>query len=161
MCRHHIQEPIIQSVSTSLFEVYNGSNIPLFVKFQNSWPSINKNKFESLTDSHLQSSFSDKLRKDASDFLKNILYQKEDCYLPRDDYKEMEELCMIILGEVPAENYQFKVPGAYHLAQWMAKVIYYFKIYLFRDQFAITSKEENSRTSESSVNDLLLFQQLK
>jgi len=35
----------------------------------------------------------------------------------------------------------FRILGAYHLARWMGKVIFCFKIYLFRHQFHITPAE--------------------
>jgi hypothetical protein len=44
--------------------------------------------------------------------------------------------------EVPnKQRYSFRVPGAYHMARWMTKVIYCFKIYLFREQFKLTVTE--------------------
>ena len=60
---------------------------------------------------------------------------------PRDDYREMLELTLIFLGEVPPTGIRFRKPGAYHHARWMAKIIYCFKIYLFRGQFKLTSRE--------------------
>ena len=36
----------------------------------------------------------------------------------------------------------FRYPGHMHQARWMAKVIYSFKIWLFRRQFRLTSREE-------------------
>jgi len=55
----------------------------------------------------------------------------------RNDNKELMELCLLILGESQNDQsvYRFRQAGAYHMARWMAKVIYSFKIYLFRDQF--------------------------
>jgi len=60
--------------------------------------------------------------------------------MPRDDYKELMELCLLILGESQIDQsvYPFRQAGAYHMARWMARVIYSFKIYLFRDQFHLT-----------------------
>jgi len=60
--------------------------------------------------------------------------------MPRDDYKELIEMCLLILGESQIDQsvYQFKQAGAYHMARWMAKVIYSFNIYWFRDQFHLT-----------------------
>jgi len=50
--------------------------------------------------------------------------------MPRDDYKELMELCLLILGESQMDRsiYRFRQAGAYHMARWMAKVIYSFKI---------------------------------
>ena len=51
---------------------------------------------------------------------------------PRDDYKEMLELVLIFLGEIPAAGVRFKQPGAFHHAPWMAKAIYTLKIFMFQ-----------------------------
>ena len=51
--------------------------------------------------------------------------------MPREDYNEMMELCLLILGEPVCSNDEschFQIPGAYHLARWMEKVICCFKI---------------------------------
>jgi hypothetical protein len=57
---------------------------------------------------------------------------KED--LPRNDYREFLELIIIFLGGTPLRDIILSQPDAYHLARWMAKAIYCFKIYLFRHQ---------------------------
>jgi len=68
--------------------------------------------------------------------------------MPRDDYKELMKLCLLILGESQTDQsvYQFRQAGAYDMARWMAKVIYSLKIYLFRDQFHLTSTEQRHLT---------------
>jgi hypothetical protein len=40
----------------------------------------------------------------------------------------------------------FRFTGAYHMARWMAKVLYSLKIYLFREQFVLTVKENKNVT---------------
>lgn len=67
---------------------------------------------------------------------------KED--LPRDDYREFLELIIIFLGETPSRGIHFRQPGAYHFARWMSKAIYCLKIYLFRQQFKLTQREEKA-----------------
>jgi len=68
--------------------------------------------------------------------------------MPRDDYKELMKLCLLILGESQIDQsvYQFRQAGAYDMARWMAKVIYSFKIYLFRGHFHLTSTEHRHLT---------------
>ena len=100
---------------------------------------------------------------------------------PRDDYREFLELNLIILGEIPTRGTHFNKPGAFHHARWMAKVIYCIKIYLFRQQFDITEREEKallefnlfsallympawfqcSFPAEAPLNDLQLLQSLE
>lgn len=48
------------------------------------------------------------------------------------------------MGETPTRGIHFRQPGAYHLARWMAKAIYCLKIYLFRQQFKLTQREEKA-----------------
>ena len=62
----------------------------------------------------------------------------------RDDYLELTELTMLVLGSQPA-TIHWTAPGPIHHARWMAKLLYAIKIYLFRDQrdtFSLTKKEE-------------------
>ncbi|KAG0728208.1 hypothetical protein GWK47_032968 [Chionoecetes opilio] len=59
---------------------------------------------------------------------------------PRDDYREMVQLTIIVLGGEVEAN--IRKPGAYHRARWMAKVIYTLKITLFREEFALTKHEK-------------------
>lgn len=113
-------------------------------------------------------------------FLRETLSTKSS-YLPREDYRELIELCLLVLGiPIGEQSYRFRAPGAYHLARWMAKVIYSFKIYLFRDQFKLTPKEAKNLTEfclfashiyvtawiscpvtrDAPVNDLLMFRQI-
>lgn len=54
--------------------------------------------------------------------------------MPRQDYKEVMKLCLLILGD---KIYRFTQSGAHHEARWMAKDIDCFNIhvYVFGDQF--------------------------
>ena len=60
---------------------------------------------------------------------------------PRDDYQELLELSIIVLGGVPKRVIRFHRPGALRHARWIAKLIYGLKIYLFRAQFKLEVKE--------------------
>ena len=51
----------------------------------------------------------------------------------------MVDLCLVFLGGVSLRN--FRTPGAYHMARWMAKGIYSLKISLFRDQLPMTPRD--------------------
>ncbi|KAG0719104.1 hypothetical protein GWK47_007383 [Chionoecetes opilio] len=62
-------------------------------------------------------------------------------FQPRDDYRELLELSVIVLGGMPARGIRFRRPGAHHHARWMAKLIYAVKIYLFRGQANLTARE--------------------
>ena len=98
----------------------------------------------------------------------------------------MIELCLLVLGfplpNYPKDtNYHFRLPGAYHMARWMAKVIYCMKIYVFRNEFKLTASEKRNLTefcifathvyapawiafpvpSDAPLNDLMLFRRIK
>ncbi|GBM81202.1 hypothetical protein AVEN_236415-1 [Araneus ventricosus] len=64
--------------------------------------------------------------------------------ITRDDYKEVIELTLVVLGN-PPEKIHWRAPGAIHQAWWMTKLLYAFKIFLFREQqdvFHTTKKEQ-------------------
>lgn len=53
---------------------------------------------------------------------------------------ELLYLTIPFLGDISVSS-TIQAPEAYHCARWMAKLIYSLKIYLFRSQFKLTSKE--------------------
>ena len=59
---------------------------------------------------------------------------------------KFELLLLIVLGGVPIRGIRFTAPGAMHQARWMSKVIYSMKVWLFRSQFKLTTKELKSIT---------------
>lgn len=81
------------------------------------------------------------------DFVKSNLTEQQ----PREDYRELLELIVIFLGDIPPRGIFFRVPGAIHHARWMAKAIYSLKIFLFRDEFKLTANEK------SGFSDICLF----
>jgi hypothetical protein len=126
-CQHHIFELVLQGVfiEVKLFTM-TGLDILLFKRFQNAWENIDKSKISTLVyDTYIHN-----ILKNEIDEI--IVYTKikiiED--LSRDDYQEFLELVIIFLGSVPPRGIVFRKPGPYHLARWMAKVIYSLK-YLY------------------------------
>lgn len=63
----------------------------------------------------------------------------------RHDYEEFLQLVIAFLGGIltPPCEIRIRTPGAFHHARWMAKAIYCLKIYLFREQFHLTTREMN------------------
>lgn len=73
---------------------------------------------------------------------KDLLYLSQMNHI-RKDYREFLELVVMFLGgNLPTGN-RFRALGPIHHARWMAKAIYSLKIFLFRDQFHMTSHEES------------------
>ena len=181
-CRHHVHEIIIGEVYTVLLGPSRGPNIALFERFRKFWPNIDQSHYRPLEDSRLNNPFLQQLKEQTVSFLQHLL-TADSSYLPREDYRELIELCILVLGgSLPSETHcRFRLPGAYHMARWMAKVIYCQKIYLFRDQFKLTASEARHLTefclfaahiyvqawitcplaSDAPVNDWLLFNRIK
>lgn len=141
-CRHHIHEIIISGIFLEKFGPSTGPNIPLFESFQKEWKDLNKKIFQPLNKNEFND-FQKKLAIETISTIKIFLNSKS---FPRNDYKEIADLCLVILGEKTTEV-NFKVPGAYHQARWMAKIIYCFKLYLFRKQLKLSKKIEQSLES--------------
>ncbi|KAG0721201.1 hypothetical protein GWK47_046932 [Chionoecetes opilio] len=68
-----------------------------------------------------------------------VLQEREDL---RDDYREFGQTCHHFPRGAPPGGIRFLAPGAMHQARWMSKVLYSFKIWMFRGQFRLTKKEE-------------------
>lgn len=80
------------------------------------------------------------LRNDVLSYIEAILATKDKKFVPRGDYLEMMELCLLVLGKsIP--GYTFKLPHSCSNARWMGKIIYSLKIFLFRDQVNLTDSE--------------------
>lgn len=97
-----------------------------------------------------RNSWASTLRDDTIAYVKNILSQKDKKFVPKSDYREMLELCLIVLGE-PMPNYTFHIPHACTHSRWMAKIIYSMKMYLFRHQLTF------SKTETQHLKDVCLF----
>ncbi|KAG0720272.1 hypothetical protein GWK47_048864 [Chionoecetes opilio] len=114
---------------TVCFGPSSGPEIQLFKRFVKWWPLANQASSKPLDD---PVDGADKIIATCHALLK----EKQ----PRDDYREMVQLTIIVLGGEVEAN--IRKPGAYHRARWMAKVIYTLKITLFREEFALTKHEK-------------------
>jgi hypothetical protein len=179
-CRHHIHEIIISEVFRVLFGASTGPTISLFERFKKFWRNVDPSLYHSMNDARLESAFGQELRQETLVSLKGFL--RNDQHFARGDYKEMMDLCLLMLDFPSAStSYHFQQPGAYHLARWMAKVIYCLKIYLFRNQFPLTDGEAKNLkefclfaafvyapswiscpvASDAPINDLQLLRKIK
>ena len=137
-CRHHIMELVLGSAFEAAFGKSSSPNVILFKRFQQKWAFIDQSCYQpGPTDEHV--------KKHILPVLADILSfaNAEFCVKhPRDDYRELLELTIIFVGESLPGGVVFKRPGAFHHARWMSKVLYCFKIWVFRDQFNLTKEEE-------------------
>lgn len=142
-CRHHMYEIILKSVFDLKFGATSGPDVAIFKRFQHAWGTINtKNYNPGIQNSIIRDSVNN-VCDDIIKFSRDQLLENH----PRDDYRELLELTVIFLGGKLPNNIRFKMPGAIHHARWMAKAIYSLKIYLFREQFHLTPKEESALRS--------------
>jgi hypothetical protein len=122
-CRHHIHELMVEKSFEVLFEETNSPEVKLLKYFQKNWANIDHHNFKALKDTRLNLPFIRNTKTSVVVFLNKVLENPAE-YCPRDDYKEICELTLLILGEPARPNYRFKLPGACHHARWMAKVIF-------------------------------------
>lgn len=135
-CRHHISELLLGAAFTVTLEpTTKGPEIPLFKRFYNEWPNVNKSNFANgMCDDEVKNYFPDEIKDDIIKFVRNLL--ENHIKLQRHDYSELLKLVLIFFGE-PCST-KFAKPGAISRARWMAKAIYCLKIYLFRNEFSLT-----------------------
>jgi hypothetical protein len=138
-CRHQIHEVLVGDVFKAIFGPTSGPNVLLLRRFNEYWPQIDKQVYASCNDGRLSAEL-EMLKIETVNFARDIL-NREAGHLSREDYRELLELTLIFLGETPPRGIRFRVPGAFHHARWMAKLIYVLKIFLFQNQFKLTKRE--------------------
>ena len=134
-CRHHVMEIVVEKAFTAMkIAPSTGPDILIFRRFQEKWKWIDRSSFETATDMAEIACFKDRV----------IPYAKKKLMIcqPRDDYREYLELVIIFLGETPSRGIHFQAPGALHRARWMARILYSFKMWMFRSQFKLKPVEE-------------------
>ena len=106
------------------------------------WHNIDQHNYTACTDKRLNSDLKE-LKAKVVEFILKVLGQEAD-NLSREDYRELLEVALICLGEIPPRGVQFRVPGAFHHAWWKSKLLCVLKVYVFQDQFPLTQREKNS-----------------
>ena len=139
-CRHHIHELLPAAAFDSLFGPSSGPNIKLFQTFSEAWDTLDYVDYHSAMQDTKISGLLEPVRDDSIDFIKKQLL----VFQPRDDYKELLQLVLLFLGGNTVKNVTIRVPGAYHRARCMGKIIYCMKIYIFRNQFRMKAKDLDS-----------------
>lgn len=138
-CRHHIHEIILAGVFEDVFGTSNGPNIQIFINFREMWNTIDrKSSFDELPEYNFNTPQKKRWRCETIECLQAVIAD-DSSYIPRNDYRELIDLTLIILG-VKNPTYVLKTPGAMHHARWMCKIIYCFKMYLLRHQLQISNK---------------------
>lgn len=140
-CRHHISELLIRAVFELNFGKTAAPEVLIFNRFSKFWPNINQNNFKSgISDEDVEKLFT----------VGELEYHKIFCLealksqYVRADYKEVLQMSLLFIGEKPPGFSGFRAPGATTHARFMSKNIYCFKMFLFREQFKLTTAELNS-----------------
>jgi len=108
-----------------------------YKRFQDQWQFIDQSQFESGV---LHPDVRPLLDSVDKDWFQTTLINRKGL---RDDYRELLELTVIFLGQVPPRGVRFLAPGPMHHTRWMSKAIDALKVWMFRRQFKLTPREEN------------------
>lgn len=146
-CRHHVMELIAAAAFLKCMGLASGPEIQLFKRFKSQWASMDKTDYQNAYTDKYTEPYVREFKEDLKTFISSQLMTSH----PRDDYRELLQLVSIYLGDPPQQGVKFMAPGAMHQARWMAKVIYTFKVWMFRGQFRLTLREEKG------LRDLCLF----
>jgi hypothetical protein len=141
-CRHHVMEIILAKVFTLCFGPSKGPDIPIFKRFKDTWNAIVHNHYQPYQVLEIKLG-AEEFREKTVDYLSDMKIKELQI---RDDYQELVELTLTVLGNPPQEIH-WRTPGPIHHARWMAKLLYAIKIYLFRaqtDTFKLTKKEQSA-----------------
>ena len=129
-CRHHILELILSGVYKHIFGATKSPTNEDFKAFCMKWSSLNAQ--EKLKTLNLNSREMKGQAENVIEFLTKLLSSSNS--FPRDDYKEVAELSLVLLGVKPPQQFKMRKPGAMHHARWMSAILYSAKMYLLSEQ---------------------------
>lgn len=137
-CRHHVFEIILKNVFEKKHGASSAPETQIFNRFADVWNNIKRDQINyGRDDAIVLSKISDDECEQIKQFCRNQLKYTQ----IRGDYKELLELTITFLGD---DDGTFRTCSATSNARFMAKAIYFLKIFLFRDQFTLTTREYNS-----------------
>ncbi|KAG7159286.1 hypothetical protein Hamer_G029936 [Homarus americanus] len=133
-CRRHVMELVVRAAASNIFGKTSAPTDPLFQTLKKRWSQLDHSQHLRLDIANLPE----------SDWLSHLRHRTVSYLLTvtewaREDYREAAELTLLVLGVNPPRGTHFLRPGACHHARWMAKIIYYLKIYMFSHQLELSS----------------------
>lgn len=142
-CRHHVLEILASKVFKSVVEPNtSGPEILLFKRFKNNWSNIDITNYKSgIEEEKINMVFDNNTKKEIITFINKQLGT-----LPADrvDYTQFLYLALFFLGEKPTNSsgkfISIQKPGALSRARWMSTILYSLKVFMFRHQFSLKSK---------------------
>lgn len=129
MCRHHVKEVMLRDVFTAVFGTSQSANVMTFDTLKENWEHIKRSSYtyQSIRQDVNRTPLIARLTEEALE----TISQHASSEILRSDYSELNDLVLKFLGK--ATDKAFNVPGARNNARWMARLIYGFKTFLFRD----------------------------
>lgn len=134
-CNHHKDERILHAVFRSLFGDSTSPENQAFLQFRDViWKELDTSSdYQTL---HIQSRQLKSREKEVITFYEDIL-TNSDGSLPRDDYRELAEIMLQLLGVDPPRGCRWYKPGGVSNVRWMASILYSAKIVAFSDQLEL------------------------
>ncbi len=132
-CRHHVLELLLRRVGATVFGKTTGPSNKDFKDFKDTWPTLNNTIWTTL---EIRDGWMAIRRTSVLEQLRQLLHNTNRWL--REDYKEAVEITYLLLGGNDIDM-QFKKPGAFHHARWMANILYYGKMLLFSSQVAYST----------------------
>jgi hypothetical protein len=145
-CRHHFPELIVKAAWYEIFDEDLSPDNKWFVEFKEGWTDLDIHPATPVRklDQVMRSRQLRGLKTEAVESLMETLtHRKKSGLLPRDDYKEVAELALIILGEMPPGGISWKKPGATHKARFLNYAIYVMKMYMFSSMMGYSKEVIN------------------
>ena len=175
-CRHHIGELMAKAAWYTLFDEDLQPTVGIFDYIKSSWDQVDQEQTIRTLEGQLFN------KEEALKFYKMVLQKRtvQGKFYIRDDYKELVETSMVLLGDTPP-NFSWKKPGAAHKARFCAFGIYINKGLAFSDQLGFDEETIHALTRvarfvttlyvpyfisascgcDAPVNDLEMFKKLK
>ena len=151
-CRHHMAELFMKPVWIKLFGEESSPQWSDFGVFQKMYPYI---KTEEKVVLNIEPGLEEELKQKSVELMTNLLTSpNKKSQFPTDNYREMVELTLTVLGGKVPGGFKFRKPGAYHKARFMANVIYGTKMFLLQHlDMDIDRMEEDGVAMEIEFND--------
>ena len=178
-CRHHMMELIVEAAWYCMFEEDLSPDNKFFSDIRSEWDSLDTSSeaVYMTLDKHPNG------REEALAFYKELLVKKNkrNDVLIRDDYRELAECAVLLLGDIPPSgNITWKKAGACHKARFFAFGIYGMKALAFSSQLNLDEETVELLTRfctflaliyiphflscsigcDATVNDLTLYKKL-
>ena len=177
-CRHHVSELIAKACWYCIFEADLTPDCKFFLEIKKDWDTIDTTSEANFKTLSLEIPG----RTQALEFYRELLTLKNRNYmLVRDDYRELAECAMLVLGETPPSGkIVWRKPGACHKARFCAFGIYSLKALAFSEQLQVDDETleglmqfckftttiyiphflASSIGCNSAIDDFLLFKKL-